>query len=165
MPLDPTEIAKLYAKKEKPKAVARVAAKATSTHFETLPMPGFVRSLDPTKKTTRCCSRGCMTSAHWTVRGIPYCEIHTVRTLGYMLAELAGEEVQSNAPGYPSPIDVMELLDILFDVLQDTQEAYDYIERIEKVMTETGYPNLRRQYDVFNELRRQRESVGSSNTT
>jgi hypothetical protein len=155
MALDQATIAKLYAKKDQLVAERKKATQQI----------GPVRGIDSSQKTIRCCSRGCMTTAHWRVKGIPYCNIHTVYSLSQMVVELKGDVEFENRPGYPTPIDVMDLLDILYEVQHDpTAHALEdgIIERIEKVMNETFYPNLKRQLDVFNELRRGR--VGSTSS-
>ena len=144
MPLDQEKIQQLLALRDTPKVAREPEIKQ-----------GPVRPLVD-NKTRRCCNRGCMTPAYWTVNGIPYCNIHTVYHLNSIIVEQSGEEVVWKAP---DPVDTMDLLDIIWQVQYDIthdfmgQVSDPTIEKIEETMNTTHYPSLKRQLTGFEAYR------------
>lgn len=140
MPLSLEKIQQLQAKQASKSAVA----------WEPEIKQGPVRPLLHTDKTRRCVQRKCMTPAGWSVKGIPYCVIHAMYALNALVVEASGEEVTWKKP---DPIDLFELLDLLYDVTKDLDTGPDYWvrdktrEAIDKYLNETHYPALRKQLD------------------
>lgn len=137
MPLSPEKIQQLLARKN-----------GTAPAREPDVRQGPLRPLDNYPRTKRCVNRGCLTPAYWTVKGMPYCNAHTAYALNSIVVEMSGEEVVWEKP---QPVLVEDLLDIIYELLHDGTT-----DRAKDIMEKTYYPNLRRQLDVFEELRRQR---------
>lgn len=60
------------------------------------------RYLKWTEKNLRCASRGCGASAHITIKGVPYCVIHTI----HILTDLLDEQINH----YPNRSTIHEAL-------------------------------------------------------
>ena len=146
MPLSNEKIQQLLALRDKPKLAG------TPVVIKQGPVRGIPHGI----KTRRCVNRGCMTPAKWYVGAYPYCEIHTVYHLNSIIVEQSGEGVEWKKP---DPLEVTDLLGLLYDVLHDITNDYmgqvsnSTIEKIEQLMNTTHYPSLRRQIDASEELR------------